>query len=308
MNTEHLAYFISLSQTLNFSETARQLDVPQPTISRSILELEHQLNAQLFLRNKRSVTLTREGEAFLPFAEDALGILNRAEFALERIQQGASGMISIAALSTSASVVTRCVAAFSKRYPNIIVDIQYNTGSEQQKAISQKRFDFYFGVDHMIPEDQGFDTHFTHQDCLVLVVPEDHGLTTENFEPYRLSSERLIALSEAENPSLYATIVDMFAREHVTPHVVQRYNKAESILLSVAAGLGVSILPKNLAETLHMKGIRLVELPDSPVGTYRMAWHHESANPVARLFLDVALQVLAEDAPDLSGEHERKKG
>jgi DNA-binding transcriptional LysR family regulator len=297
MNVEHLTYFICLSQTLNFSETARQLGVPQPTISRSILELEHQLNAQLFLRNKRSVTLTREGETFLPFAKDALDILNRAVFSIERIQQGASGMISIAALSTSASVVTQCVAAFSKRYPNIIVDIQYNTGSEQIKAISQKRFDFYFSVDHSIPENQGFDTHITHQDSLVLVVPKNHGLTTENFEPYLLSSERLVALSEAENPSLYAKIVEMFARTHVTPHVVQRYNKAESILLSVAAGLGVSILPKNLAETLNIKGIRLVELPDSPVGTYLMAWHHESANPAARLFLETALQTLEDSAP-----------
>jgi DNA-binding transcriptional LysR family regulator len=298
MNSEHLNYFISLSETLNFSETARQMGVPQPTISRSILELEHQLNAQLFLRNKRSVTLTREGETFLPYARDVVSTLDRGAFAVERIRQGASGIVSVAALTTTVSVVTQCIAAFSKRYPNITVDVQYNTGSSQLDCLSQRKYDFYFSQEESIPRDQGFDSIVTHQDTLVLAVPEDHSITTENYQPYLLASERLIMLSKEENPAIYAAIERLFVSAHLVPHVVQRYNKAESILLSVAAGMGIAFIPKNLALTMNSKGTRLVELPNPPTGNYVVAWHKESANPAARLFLETMKECLGKDKPE----------
>ena len=62
MDIENLRYFISVAQLLNFSEAARQNNVPQPKISRSILELETQLKAKLLFRTNRDVSLTGEGE------------------------------------------------------------------------------------------------------------------------------------------------------------------------------------------------------------------------------------------------------
>ena len=66
MDMNQLNYFISVAQTLNFTEAAKRNGITQPSISHHINELEKQLGARLFLRDRRSVTLTDAGREFLP--------------------------------------------------------------------------------------------------------------------------------------------------------------------------------------------------------------------------------------------------
>ena len=52
MNTTQLHYFLTLSQTLNYSTAAQQLFITQPTLSRSIMALEDEIGTKLFFREK----------------------------------------------------------------------------------------------------------------------------------------------------------------------------------------------------------------------------------------------------------------
>ena len=72
MNLNQIKSFLSVSQTLNFTNAAKQNDVPQSTISRQIHDLEQQLGVKLFYRTKRDVRLTEEGRTFLPYAKEIL--------------------------------------------------------------------------------------------------------------------------------------------------------------------------------------------------------------------------------------------
>jgi DNA-binding transcriptional LysR family regulator len=91
LDIENLRYFISVAQLLNFSEAARQNNVPQPKISRSIVELETQLNAKLLFRTNRDVSLTREGETFLPYAIDLVDLAAKAADMVDQFT-GADGL------------------------------------------------------------------------------------------------------------------------------------------------------------------------------------------------------------------------
>lgn len=66
----------------NFTEAARLLFVPQPTISNRIRYLEEELGQELFVRGKkgkRSVELTKAGKVFLPYAKQIIEILDTAK-------------------------------------------------------------------------------------------------------------------------------------------------------------------------------------------------------------------------------------
>jgi DNA-binding transcriptional LysR family regulator len=63
MNLEHIQAFLTLAETLNFSAAARKLGLTQPSVTRQIRLLEESLKAQLFLRDRHGVRLTRAGEA-----------------------------------------------------------------------------------------------------------------------------------------------------------------------------------------------------------------------------------------------------
>lgn len=68
MNTFQLECFLSVANHLNFAHAAQERNVTQPAISHQIRSLESELKVQLFHRSTRSVSLTHEGELFLPEA------------------------------------------------------------------------------------------------------------------------------------------------------------------------------------------------------------------------------------------------
>lgn len=65
---EQLNIFLQAAETLNFSETAKQLHVSQPTVSKRIQELERQLKINLFERSSGRLRLTDAGKKLQPWA------------------------------------------------------------------------------------------------------------------------------------------------------------------------------------------------------------------------------------------------
>lgn len=74
--------FLIVCNNGNFTEAAKLLYVPQPTISNRIRYLEEELGQELFVRGKkgkRSVELTRAGKMFHPYAEQVIETLKTAK-------------------------------------------------------------------------------------------------------------------------------------------------------------------------------------------------------------------------------------
>lgn len=81
MNVIYIKTFITVCESGNFTEASRKLFVPQPTVSNRIRYLEEELNQELFIKKekgKRSVTLTRAGEKFLPYAQKIVAMFEMA--------------------------------------------------------------------------------------------------------------------------------------------------------------------------------------------------------------------------------------
>jgi DNA-binding transcriptional LysR family regulator len=280
LNIENLKYFISVAQLLNFSEAARQNNVPQPKISRSILELETQLKAKLLFRTNRNVSLTREGETFLPYAID---IVNMAE----KVHSGRTGYLSIATVSTTSRTLASFLSVFSTQYPDIIIDITQNTGKAQMLAMLENRFDFHFAHLSMLPKDGRLDYIVTHRDKLVLVVPKGHRLTQGKLDFDKLFQEKFIMISEPESPQLYSEVMNICAAHNAIPKVIHRYDKAESVLLSIGSGLGVSILPMGLTKAFLPEAVDVIPLEEGPEIAYVCAWPKQTRNPCSKLFIEV---------------------
>ena len=58
--------FIRVADAGSFSRAAADLSIGQPTVSRRIQDLEHQLGAELFHRTTRALSLTEAGQRFYP--------------------------------------------------------------------------------------------------------------------------------------------------------------------------------------------------------------------------------------------------
>ena len=74
MNLEQLRSFVEVARIGHFTRAASHLHLAQPSLSRQISTLEHDLGAELFHRARGNITLTAAGESLLPLARRMLAV------------------------------------------------------------------------------------------------------------------------------------------------------------------------------------------------------------------------------------------
>lgn len=114
---------VRIAQEGSLSAAARTLGLTPSAVSRIIARTEQRLGTRLLLRTTRAITFTAEGEAYLRGARRILADLAEVEDAIAD-QSVPKGRIRVsAALGHGRLAIVPLVAAFSARYPNIVVDL-----------------------------------------------------------------------------------------------------------------------------------------------------------------------------------------
>lgn len=285
MDLNQIRSFLAVTQTLNFTNAAKQNGVPQSTISRQISDLEGQLNVKLFYRTKRDVKLTEEGRTFLPYAVEMLEAAKKGAYAVKQLHEGAKGRLSIATIATAGTFLADCLREFGAAYPDVVVDITYVSSGDALLEEGQDPFDFHFLHQDMLPYSDVFDSIATHTDQLSLVVPKNHPLSHDPLDTAALQREKFILLSEEENPILYMQIMDFFRSHRFSPNVVNQSDDVRAVLLSVSAELGITILPTSHPREFMPDTLDVIPLDEEI--TYAAAWKRSLLNPAAALFLNI---------------------
>lgn len=116
--------FKEVAETGNISEAAKNLYISQSAVSQSVKQLETALQARLFARSPRGVTLTGEGQMLYEYVRSALGLLATGEDKLSQAQQLLLGTLVIGASDTvTALFLTPYLDAFHRRHPGIRLKI-----------------------------------------------------------------------------------------------------------------------------------------------------------------------------------------
>ncbi|AZF32417.1 Transcriptional regulator, LysR family [Pseudomonas sp. R4-35-07] len=115
--------FVMVAEHGSLSGAARALGLTPSSISRIITRTEGRIGTRLLLRTTRAITFTAEGEAYLRGARRILADMAEVEDAIT--DQGAPrGRLRVsAALAHGRLTVVPLIAAFSARYPAIVVDL-----------------------------------------------------------------------------------------------------------------------------------------------------------------------------------------
>ncbi len=99
MTFQQIRYFDAIVRTGSMSHAADQLFISQPSLSVSISNLEKELGVPLFERRGRSVTLTAEGEAFVPHAQQILQSVEEARIHMNALSQSAGHSLRLGYVS-----------------------------------------------------------------------------------------------------------------------------------------------------------------------------------------------------------------
>ncbi|HGD4543571.1 TPA: LysR family transcriptional regulator, partial [Streptococcus agalactiae] len=72
MRIQQLQYVIKIVETGSMNEAAKQLYITQPSLSNAVRNLETEMGIQIFIRNPKGITLTKDGMEFLSYARQIL--------------------------------------------------------------------------------------------------------------------------------------------------------------------------------------------------------------------------------------------
>ena len=136
MDTKSVRLFVLAAEKLNISAAGRDLGMAPAVASDRLARLERDLGADLLRRSTRRVSLSVEGEDFLPYARALLDQEDAARAALGQGDAKPSGVLRFAASSTFAQLhIIPLLPAFHALYPDITLDMR----------LSDTRFDLIEG-------------------------------------------------------------------------------------------------------------------------------------------------------------------
>jgi DNA-binding transcriptional LysR family regulator len=119
-----MATFVRVVETNSFSAAARQLNVGQPAVSKTIAQLEARLQVSLLIRSTHGLTPTEAGLRFYERARIAIIEADEAELAARGAGSSLSGTLRVSSATTFARLhVVPFLSAFLEEHPQLEVDI-----------------------------------------------------------------------------------------------------------------------------------------------------------------------------------------
>ncbi|GAB4204046.1 MAG: hydrogen peroxide-inducible genes activator [Bacteroidia bacterium] len=131
MNIQQLEYIVKLYQYGNFAKAAEHCFVTQPTLSMMIKKLEEELDVIIFDRNKNPLEPTEIGLKIIQRAQQILNQIEELKTIAVNEKNVAKGKIKIGIIPTIAPYLLPLILdSFSKKYPDIVLEIQEITTDE----------------------------------------------------------------------------------------------------------------------------------------------------------------------------------
>ncbi len=246
MTLNNLSIFIDVYQTLSITQTAKNLYITQPAVSRAIKSLETEYDMRLFDRIGKKIFPTEEGVLFYKKAYRIISEIND----LEHMGSDASQRQTIrigAAIMIGTFLIPRITQAFESSHPNIEVKVTIASASTLTAMLYKNELDM------ALIEDEVFDTNFNyvpfHEDTMVAIVPAGHKLATGGPVTLSdLSAYPFLMREQNSSTRIYVNTILAAAGIHITPKWESTSTLA--ILNGVAAGIGVSIVPTEFAAAM----------------------------------------------------------
>jgi len=238
-----LAYALAVAEEQSFTRAADRLHLAQPSLSRQVRLLEHELGVVLFNRGpgQGRVTLTPDGSALLPFMQRVLADVEATGAEARALSGMARGHLAVGATpSLITSVLAPALVEFRASHPGIDLSVVEAGSHQLVPQVAAGEVDLALVVlpvtDPLVVTTPLFD------DPLVLAVAPDHPFAGRRRVRVR-DLDGLDLVMFREGYDLRAVTLAACADAGVEPHLVSEGGEMAGVLSFVASGLGAAVVP-----------------------------------------------------------------
>lgn len=306
MELRHLRYFVAVAEELNFTRAAERLGINQPGLSLQIRQLEKELGTPLFYRRARSVELTNPGKLLLEEARGILKQVERAKTGVRRRARGETGRINVG--SAGGVYFHPCVPAiireFQIHYPNVVLFPQASSSSLLIAQLRAGQIDIAF-VRTPIADSEGLALELLVHEPAIMVLPSGHPLSRSTSAPLgAFAKETFVLCPRQSNPAVYDLLIAALRSAVVSPILGQEAPTFGSCVPMVAAGLGVSIVPRSISRIL-VQGVSYVPIEgDAPAIDISLGHRRDDRSPAVKNFVAIARRQSRNSSGNTAGQVE----
>jgi DNA-binding transcriptional LysR family regulator len=250
MELSDLQTFAAVARCGGITRAAGELNTVQSNVTNRVRALEMEVGVPLFERHARGMTLTDAGRRLLPYAQ-RLSVLSREALSAARDDGVPKGPLAIGSMETTAAVrLPSLLTHFHHRFPDVQLTLQTGPTAMLTEAVLDSSLDGAFVAGPI-----------NHPDLITTQV--------FNEELVLLSARRwktfaaLRAGTPASGPTIlvfrtgcsYRQRLEQLMSEFGWPSATRlEFGTLDGIIGCVAAGMGVTLLPRAVVERSEMSG------------------------------------------------------
>lgn len=258
LSLRQLEVIVQVADAGSFRAAARQLDISQPALSRTLRLAEQTLGTRLFDRDTRHVTITPSGRELLRIARRVLNDFDSAFSELGHFMQGHLGLVTVAALpSASVALLPTALAAYRLQHPQVEFTLLELPAPALLSAVEEGLADF--GLCVRPTPDQRLKYQHLRDDPMVLLCREDDPLATRASVPWSVFVERPYVTVQASS-SIRQIADGVFLRRKLSVRPAFEAPSVTTCCALVRSGLGVSALPRMALGMTDMEGLVCIPL------------------------------------------------
>lgn len=249
MKLTHFRDVLAIAERGSVRAAARQLRVAQPSLTRSIHELERELGTVLFERGVRGATLTEMGRRFVTRAHTVMNEIRRARDEIGQLQGPARGTVTVGLSSVPhLALLPYALPFFRERYPEVHLDIRDSLFPALEEKLRDGTIDCYIGPPPARLTGEGLILEKLFDNTRVILARKGHPLGGAK------------SLRELVDAKWVTTSVTYRSEEELGPLFAQHGLPAPRVVLQAHSAL-TFLVAGSFSDLLMMLPIQWTEFP-----------------------------------------------
>ncbi|NJN75676.1 MAG: LysR family transcriptional regulator [Synechococcaceae cyanobacterium RL_1_2] len=245
MRIEQLRAFLTVTETGNFGEAAKQQGVNQSTISRQIQTLEESLGSPLFHRNNKA-KLTIFGQQFLPRANKMCQEWNNAIKESKDLMSGKQPELSVAAIhSVCAYFLPPLLPKFCQEYPHIQFRLTALGSDRALKVLRDGLVDIAIVMNNrLLAASPEMIVETLYSEPIEILMAKDHPLASEP-ELSLLSLARYPHVVFKDGYGMQRLVRDWFKKQSLDLQIMMELNTLDAFRGVIRESNAIAMLPRS---------------------------------------------------------------
>lgn len=283
MNLQQLYYFRKLAEVQHCTEAAKALYITQPSLSDSIASLESELSVALFQKKGRGIELTKYGQEFYQYVNQALGVLEHGIAIMKEKSDSVTGTIDVGCIPTLiGDFLPDALDLYHEKHPQVNFNIFQDKSIPVAEGVSAGDYDIGFCSMVENKEDLVF-VPITYQE-LIVIVRNGHPLA--RYDSMELTALRDYTLSTYRDTIPIGKTIRKILKDK---GLEAAYSYDDEI--SIAGRIIRSSKAAIVADTPFLKqfdNLKKIHLTDVPLGTRMLYMVYSKKN-----FITAAVEAFA---------------